>query len=64
MRVNEQQYPVLRSHLDLRSDAAPSPVFLNHDDDEGFSEYLAPSVREWFAREVTRVIRSMGEEDD
>ncbi|MBK6694257.1 MAG: hypothetical protein IPG50_18925 [Myxococcales bacterium] len=49
---------------DLRSDAAPSPVFLNHDDDEGFSEYLAPSVREWFAREVTRVIRSMGEEDD
>ncbi len=48
---------------DLRGDGAESPVFSNHDDDGGLSEYIARDVRAWFSLEVSQAIRAVAEQE-
>jgi hypothetical protein len=43
----------------LASAKHPAPVFANHDDGEGYSDFLASDVRGWYSAEITKSIASV-----
>jgi hypothetical protein len=49
---------------DLASATAPAPMFANHDDGEGYSDYLAKDVRAWLSAEVSDAMRAVANADD